>query len=438
MHYDLIVIGSGAGGSTAAFDAAKAGWKVGLIDKQPPGGSCPQRACHPKKIMHHNVLPVFLSRLKKHNGLVSEPKVDWEQLVSYTQGFTKPVSGTMKKRYSDAGIDFFSAGASFVSADTIKAGDVNLRSKKFLIASGSRPRTADIDGIEHIMISDYFFTMKKLPKKIIFLGGGYVSFELATIAGLAGSEVTIINNHEQVLRQFDPGLVNIMLKSLVKHTRINIVAPAKVKGIKKGNEFIVITDRGKFSANAVFHGMGRVPDIGSLNLENAGVRHSDKGIKVNEYLQTTSSSIYAAGDCAEPGPMLTPVGGRQGEIASGNILHGNKHKYKGASFASSVFTLPILASVGTNEGREVGSLEPIYSDIMKGLEFGGWKLFLNNGKLKGAQVASLGADDIINTLAGYIGKKPENFLKHILAYPVKFIFQNSFNKFSIFCRFSLV
>jgi glutathione reductase (NADPH) len=205
------------------------------------------------------------------------------------------------------------------------------------------------------MISDDFLNLDSLPSSIVFIGGGYISFEFAHVAARGGARVTIIHRGARPLEQFDRDLVDrladrtrelgIDLRLSTDVRRVEVVAGRRrVVGAAESGEVVV-------EADAVVHGAGRVPDLEELNLDAAGVRRSAAGVVVNEYLQSVSNPmVYAAGDCADSGgPPLSPVAGYEGRVVAANLLEGNHTKAEFAAIPSVVFTIPPLARVGLDE-----------------------------------------------------------------------------------------
>ena len=248
----------------------------------------------------------------------------------------------------------------------------------------------NIPGSENIITSDQFLELRdnNLPDRIVFVGGGYISFEFAHIAARAGAKVTIIHRGKQPLEHFDPDLVN----RLVQRSRdigIDVILQAAVKSIDKSSSSSTTTnfnneDRNKLvvhyssssssdlskenkqksdddmttssstavEADMVVHGAGREPNIDGLNLADAGgVQYTHRGITVNEYLQSVSNpAVYAAGDVvANMGLPLTPVASYDGAVVANNLIKGNTMKSNYTGLPSVVFTIPPLVSVGMQE-----------------------------------------------------------------------------------------
>ncbi len=167
--------------------------------------------------------------------------------------------------------------------------------------------------------------LDELPKRVLFVGGGYISFEFAYVAASFGADVTILHSDDHPLPIFDQDVVHNLLE-VSKEAGIEIELQAEVKAIRKENDgFAVVSADGRtFRADVVIHGVGRPPAVGELNLESTGVDYDKhRGVLVDEYLQSTSNPhVYAAGDAAADGPPLSPVAGVQGGIVAENLLGG--------------------------------------------------------------------------------------------------------------------
>ncbi|PYQ47786.1 MAG: NAD(P)/FAD-dependent oxidoreductase, partial [Acidobacteria bacterium] len=237
----------------------------------------------------------------------------------------------------------------------MRVGEAVLEARYVVVAAGMKPADLKIPGTEHLMTSDQFLELDRLPRRIAFVGGGYISFEFAHVAARAGAEVTIIHRGERPLPRFDPDLVDL----LVERTRklgVRVELRTAVKGIERTADVLTVhastTDEHRpFQADLVVHGAGRVPEIDDMDLAAAGVEWDERGVKVNEYLQSVSNpSVYAAGDAAASGgPPLTPVAGYEGGIVAANLLNGNKTTADYNGIPSVAFTVPPLAAVGLQE-----------------------------------------------------------------------------------------
>ncbi|MWD30096.1 NAD(P)/FAD-dependent oxidoreductase, partial [Aquicoccus sp. SCR17] len=239
-----------------------------------------------------------------------------------------------------------------------------------LIAAGAKPRPLDFPGADRLIDSTDFLNLPELPRRIAFVGGGYISFEFAHIAARAGAQVTILDRGARQLKMFDPDLVDMLLDRS-RAAGIKIIDEAAIERVEDadGAHRVVYRTSDKnhtVEADLVVHGGGRVPSIDHLELVAAGIETEQGGVKVMPWLQSPSNSrIFAAGDAAaSPGKPLTPVAVFEGKIAASNMLKEKRKEPDYTGVPSVVFTIPELARVGMleEEARARGAVEVSFTD----------------------------------------------------------------------------
>jgi glutathione reductase (NADPH) len=388
--FDLIVIGTGTAASTTAHECCSAGWKVAIIDSTSFGGTCALRGCEPKKVLVEAVKVVDSAHRHQNKGVLGYDKVHikWSDLIHFKRSFTEPFPRHREEGYKKAGMIPFHGHAQFIGSNQVriqgKENNYNeknpvLKGNKILVATGAKPMQLNIPGSANITSSDQFleFGEDNLPNRIVFVGGGYISFEFAHIAARAGANVTILHRGKQPLEHFDPDLVNLLIQRS-RDIGIDIQLESTVEKVDKSSDdgscVVLYSSNSTVSNNnsnnqkektasriecdMVVHGAGRVPNVEGLDLAAADIEHVMQGIKVNEYLQSVSNpSIYAAGDVAASGGFpLTPVATYEGSLVATNLIKGNILKCNYSGLPSVVFTTPPLASVGMqeNEAKKAG------------------------------------------------------------------------------------
>jgi glutathione reductase (NADPH) len=368
---DLIVIGAGMAGINAAKKCSQAGWSVAIVDELPYGGTCALRGCDPKKMLRAGAEAVEAVRLLEGKGVAGETRIDWPTLMKHKESFTDPVPESMESALTEAGVKTLHGRARFTAEDRIEIdGYGEIAFRRALIATGAKPRPLKFPGAERLIDSTDFLNLAELPRRIAFVGGGYISFEFAHIAALAGAEVTILDRGARQLKMFDPELVKMLLERS-REAGIKIAAEAEMERIEDANgaRRVLYRRAGQshsIEADLVVHGAGRVPAIDHLDLAAADIETEHGGVKVMPWLQSPSNPrIYAAGDAAaSPGKPLTPVAVFEGKIAASNMLKGKRTEPDYTGVPSVVFTIPELARVGLleEEAREVGDVEVSFTD----------------------------------------------------------------------------
>ncbi len=415
--FDLIVIGGGTGGNGVARMAAAAGWKVASVDCLPFGGACALRGCDPKKMLIAVTEGVEWARSMKGKGLEAQVSVKWPDMIAFKRTFTDKMPPRIEAGLAKAGITVLHGSARFTGPDGVEIDGTSYRAKHFHIATGARPMMLNIPGEEHLITSTDFLEMPDLPARIAFVGGGFIAMEFAHICKRAGAaEVTVIEMMDRPLGNFDPDMV-AMLVEATADLGIDLQTRAKVLEIRKtGAAFEVDYETPSgittVTCDRVVHATGRVPNIDQLNLEAAGVEYSRRGIKVSPYMRTTNPAIFAAGDCADSGPNLTPVSALEGRIAGKNLLAGKDDRAVDyPPIPSVVFTLPQVGMVGLSEAaaRERGldfethfeRTDGWYSSLRVGAKWSGYKVLVEkgSGRILGAHLIGPGAEEQINLFA---------------------------------------
>lgn len=435
QNYDLIVLGTGGAGYQVAMRCKEAGWSVAVINDGLFGGTCSVRGCIPKKVLAGTAEIADINRRLAEIGIATnQPSMSWQELIKFKRTFTDSVPPSTEEALQKAGIDVYSGSPRFVGNMQVEVNGQQLSAKKVHVAVGAKPAKLPIEGFEHLIISDDFLELDELPKRVVFVGGGYVSFEFAHVAARFGADVTILHSDDHPLPMFDWEIIQKLIAAS-QEVGIRVDFNAGVQKIEKlDSRFVVTSVDGKtFEADLVVHGAGRPPAIGELNLEATGVEYDQRrGVIVDDHLRSSSNpDVYAAGDAAAAGPPLSSVAGVQGNIVADNLL-GNDHKQPNyLSTPSVIFSTPTVAKVGYMESEAKDKnldIEVITTDLTGwfdskrlGLKYAMSKVLVekSTGKIVGAHLIGNHAEDLINifSLAVELGLTTEQLKAPIFAFP---------------------
>jgi glutathione reductase (NADPH) len=437
--FDVVVIGTGAAASAVATRCRSAGWQVAIIDSRPFGGTCALRGCDPKKVLVGAAEAVDWVRRMKGKGIKPDAiRIDWRELMRFKRSFTEPVPQNQEEGFAKAGIVTCHGCARFVGPSSVQVDDEVLEGRYVVIAAGQKPADLKIPGMEHLTTSEQFLELDELPKRILFIGGGYIAFEFAHVAVRAGAQVTIAHRGPRPLPRFDPDLVDQLVKSS-RELGVDVLLGTEVMGIEKSSGQLAVQASGSgqrtFEADMVVHAAGRVPEIDDMNLDAAGVAWDGQGVKVNEFLQSVSNpAVYAAGDAAASGgTRLTPVASYDGIIVAANLLKGNSQKPNFLGVPTVVFAIPPLAAVGLSESeaRKQGLKFQIkkqmtsnwYSSRWIAEKYSGFKVLVEEGtdRIVGAHLLGSKAEEVINLfgLAMRSGMHATDLKHMVYAYPTR-------------------
>jgi glutathione reductase (NADPH) len=435
---DVIVIGTGSAAQAVAYKCRASGWSVAVVDSRPFGGTCQLRGCDPKKVLVGVSELVDWSHRMQGKG-ISKPSlsITWPDLIRFKRTFTDPAPEENAQAFAQAGIIARHGRAHFVDRTSVDVEGETLVARHVVIAGGARHAPLGIPGEDLLTTSTQFLELEDLPRRIAFVGGGYIAFEFAHIAARAGAEVRVLHRSSRPLPKFDPDLVATLVEA-TEELGVGVALNTEVVAIeRRADHFLVharaAAEEATFEADMVVHSAGRVPEIDDLDLEAAGVARTAAGVSVNDYLQSVSNpAVYAAGDAVASGGFpLTPVAGMQGAIVASNLIKGNHRMPNYSGIPSVVFTTPPLARVGLTE--EVAQAEGLrfatnrgdtsdwYISRRVGLRHTGFKTLVEEetGRILGAHLLGVDAEELINIfgLAISSGIRASDLKHMVFAYP---------------------
>ncbi|TVR67805.1 MAG: NAD(P)/FAD-dependent oxidoreductase, partial [Spirochaetaceae bacterium] len=331
--FDVFIIGTGTAGETAGAMLREAGLTVAIGDNDDYGGTCALRGCQPKKYLVVPAHAALEGAALTQRGFVEKPRLDWSAIQRSRAEFTDAVPEGTEKGLREQGITTFHGTCRFLDAGTdggtVQCGGETIRAKRILVAAGAQPRPLSIPGGEHARSSDDFLNLPELPRHITFIGGGYISMEFATVAVAAGAQVTVLQRGDRVMDRFDPDLVEELQRGCAARS-IDIVTRAETESITAGSArgdqgarphpFTVnLADGTRIETDLILAALGRVPNTDALNLENAGIEASPRGIATDGTMRTSVPGVYAAGDCVAS-VQLSPVSDAEARVAARNII----------------------------------------------------------------------------------------------------------------------
>ncbi|MDI3518988.1 MAG: dihydrolipoamide dehydrogenase [Caldanaerobacter sp.] len=422
MNYDVIVVGGGPGGYTAAIRLSELGKKVALIEEDSLGGTCLNRGCIPTKVYAHAAELVSSIKEAKDFGINVEYTLDIAKLRQKKERVVKRLVGGVGYLMNLHHIDVINGKGTFIDKNTVEVNGAKYTAENFIIATGSKVFLPPIEGIdlEGVMTSDKALELEKIPEKIVIIGAGIIGLEFANIYASLGSKVIMIEMLPQLLPMLDRDVVGVMEKALKKQ-KIELHLNSKVEKIERGLR-VIYTENGNqesVECDAVLVAVGRVPNVNgvdALNLEMNG-----RGIKVDSHMRTSIENIYAIGDVTAS-LQLAHVASYQGIVAAHNIA-GEEKEADLTAVPNCLYTNPEVAWVGLNESQarekygevKIGTFP--YTALGRAMTMGesdGFVKIIAEGKygrVVGMEIIGAGATEIIHE--GVLAIKEEFTLEEL-------------------------
>ena len=350
MDYDLTILGGGSGGLTAARLAASLGARVLLIDKERLGGDCLYTGCVPSKSLLHVAQMVHQARTASHLGLTSTLNIDMVQVVNSIQEVIKRVHEAEHVYTDSVKVKF--GEVTFQSPTALLVNDEKITSRTTIIATGSHPASPQIEGLADVgyLTNEDLFQVTHLPASLLIVGGGPMGVEFAQALARLGVQVTVVQGPERILPREEPDVSEAIARvlqcegvTLATKTRALKVAQSEGKKqvtAQQGEQLVT------FVTDEILLAAGRQPNIDRLNLGAAGIACGKQGIKVNDYLQTSATNVFAIGDVIG-GYLFTHIAAYQAGVAVRNaLLPIGKKKVDYRVLPWCTFTDPEAARVG--------------------------------------------------------------------------------------------
>ena len=430
---DLCVVGGGSGGLSVAAGAVQMGARVVLVEGGKMGGDCLNYGCVPSKA---------LIAAGKHAHAMTTGEPFGVNPVTPVVNFARAkdhVSSVIAKiephdsveRFEGLGVRVISEYGSFISRTELEAGDVVVKARRFVIATGSSPFVPPIPGIDTVdyETNETIFDLRDKPEHLIVIGGGPIGMEMAQAHRRLGCDVTVLEGLKALGRSH-PSHAAIVIEQM-KREGIAIHEGAAAERIEGDNGTITIrTSDGKvIEGTDLLVAVGRKPNLDRLNLEAAGIDRTRGGVKVDGSLKTTNRRVYAIGDVAGLG-QFTHVAGYHAGVVIKSALFGLPSRVRTDHIPSATYTDPEIAEVGLSETQakerfgdkvEVAAFSLAENDraLAEGLKHGEARVLVVKGKPVGASIVGAHAGELIQvwSLAIANGLKMQAMANMISPYP---------------------
>ncbi len=440
IHADVVVLGGGPGGYTAAFRAADLGLSVCLIEQHSQlGGVCLNVGCIPSKTLLHTAGVIEEASRAAAFGLkYTAPDIDLDKLRSHkdeiigklTGGLDQLCKARKVKRITGRGV--FQTPTSILVAG--KDGETLVTGKDVIIATGSSAASLpDLPDDPRIWDSTAALQLRSIPKRLLIIGAGIIGLEMAQVYSSLGSEITIVEMLDQIIPPADKDLVQPLYQELKKKYRIFF--DVKVTGLTVTENAIVVNfvgipDQKNGEFDAVLVAIGRRPNSKRIGLETIGLNLTERGfIEVDQRQQTAVKHVYAIGDVVGE-PMLAHKASHQGKVAA-EVIAGRKSAFTPMTIPSVAYTIPEVAWMGLTEkaAKEQGidyrkgkfNWSASGRALSAGAGIGVSKVLFdpNTGRILGAGICGQNAGELIHeaVLALEMGADAEDISKTVHAHP---------------------
>jgi len=432
-RYDLVVIGGGTAGLVSSAIAAELGARVLLVERSLLGGDCLVAGCVPSKTLIRSARAAAELRQAHRMGIriSGSPEIDFRAIMERVRRVRARIAeDDSVSAFERRGIEVVIGDARFTGSAAITVNDRRISFSRAIIATGSRPRRADIPGLR---ATDYYtnesiFGLTELPRRLVLIGGGPLGCELAQAFARLGSRVTLVERGDRIMGPEDDEASEVVKRSLeadgVRVLTRSVVERAEGQGeawtlhvkTPEGNEDI--------DATHILMGVGREAVVDELGLETAGVARSPKGITVNDRLRTTNPRVYAAGDCCLAA-KFTHAADASARIAVRNALFLGRRRASRMIIPRCTYTSPEIASVGETGGDDFKVLKLPLGDVDRAVIDGtdeGWLKIFYRGRTKriaGAVLVGDRAGDLISVVTGAMQQRAtlEDISNTIFPYP---------------------
>ena len=431
--HDVIVIGAGAAGLTAAGGCALFGLDVALIEARKMGGECLNDGCVPSKALLAAAARAAEARTAERFGVkLREPEVDWAGVKAHIRSVIAAIEPhDSEETFEEMGCEVLRGWAKVAGRQSVTVDGRELRAPRIVIATGSKPAVPPMEGIANVpyLTNETIFDVPNLPRHLVIAGGGNIGMEMAQAFRRLGSEVTLVEPAE-VLSRDDPQNAAVV-KAALEAEGVRFVK-GKAEAVEQvGDGLALILGGERIEGSHLLIAAGRKANCRGFGLEEIGVAMGDNGITVDKRRRTSVKGIYAIGDCRD-GPRLTHVSGYEGSNVALEITLGIPTKVEWSALPGCTYTSPEIAQVGMTEsqarekhGDKITVVTEGFDDNERAMTEeatkGRLKLILRGKKVLGASIVGKGAGDLLLPFSQAITGKSSTFAlgSAVIAYPTR-------------------
>jgi pyruvate/2-oxoglutarate dehydrogenase complex dihydrolipoamide dehydrogenase (E3) component len=358
-RYNLVVLGAGTAGLVSAAGASGLGAKVALVERGLLGGDCLNVGCVPSKALIRAARARADVRDAGRYGVQvpSEVRVDFSAVMERMRRIRAELSANDSAwRFKNLGVEVFLGEGRFIAPDAVEVGEETLRFRKAIIATGARASAPPIQGLAEAgyLTNETVFSVTELPARLAVIGAGPIGCELAQAFARFGSRVSLLEVEPRILIREDRDAAMRLEKALIRDG-IQMMLGCRITGVRReGGEKVLDVERdGRaewIRVDEILVGVGRAPNVEGLGLETAGIEYDNRGVCVDERLQTTNRNVYAAGDICFP-YKFTHVADALARIAIRNALFLGRAKTSALTIPWCTYTDPEIAHVGLCESE---------------------------------------------------------------------------------------
>ena len=440
LKADLVVIGAGSAGLSAAAGAAMLGLNVVLYEKGEMGGDCLNYGCVPSKAILSAAKVAQTAREGAKYGVhTSAPEINWDEVKAHVFGAIATIAPVdSQERFEGLGVTVIREHAKFADPKTIVSATTQTKAKRIIIATGSRAFVPPIDGLDQVsyLTNETIFSLPSRPEHLIILGGGPIGMEMAQAFNRLGSKVTLVEMGK-ALGKSDPDHAAIAVETLRDEgvTLLEGHKASKVSATGSGVQLIAEGENGAVTVDGshILVALGRRPVLDGLDLDAGKVTYDGNGIDVADTLRSTSNKkVWALGDAAGMGQFTHLAGWHASVFVRRAFFKSPFAKASSLPLPAVTYTAPEIAQIGMTEAeaREVHGEQvtvtsfPFHENdraIAEGHTKGEAKLVIRKGALLGASIVGDGAGDILQLvgLAMSNGLKVKDMTNFISPYPTR-------------------